>query len=162
MSWTLRSIPITETSSLLQFSPSLCYSSPASGEIDYSFLSVRLLPNPCKAFAHIAAAVSQVPFNSLCKVLVVLMPPALQPIIRLSLQFSYRSQMPIVLTGTVLFRHVINDSLSLNSFTRTWWFTPPFLHRSLPQLLIEAAWSGLYTPPEQRVWEACSHLLNSM
>ena len=55
-------------------------------------LGIPWITFACKACQHIAAVVSQVPFNSLCKVLVVLMPPALQPIIRLSLQYSYRSQ----------------------------------------------------------------------
>ena len=103
MSQPLRSISITETSSLLRVGPPPCLASVLSSlwglHLDFSL--------------HIETTGSHVPHNSLNQTHAAFMPSTTQAVSRFPLDLSRSSARSSVLMLTLQFRHLISGSLAL-------------------------------------------------
>ena len=105
---------------------------------------------------------SHVPNKSLNQVHAIFMPDAAQAVNRFPLNLSWRPASTPVLTPSLIFRHLINGSLTLISLILTWSRPAgPFPQRSPPWLLTTAAWGGLKPAPVSRLRGALPHLLCS-
>ena len=149
----LRSTSITETSSLIQVAPPPC-----------SALVLSLLWVLHLSFSlNIRTTGSHVPHKSLDQVHVTFMPDAAQAVNRFPLSLSWRPASTPVLTPSLIFRHLISDSLALISLILTWHGLLPclFLNAHHKRLFTYAAWGGLKPAPVSRLRGAYPHLLCS-
>ncbi len=152
MSQPLRSISITETSSLLRVGPPLCPASVLSCLWDLHLhfsLSIRTTG-------------SHVPYKSLTQSHAISMPEAAQAVNRFPLNLSRSWNRSSVLTSSLSFRHLIEwfayARLSEPHLPRS---SVTFPKRSPPWLLTKAALGGLKPNPATRLRGALPHLLYS-
>jgi hypothetical protein len=149
----LRSIPITETSSLLQVAPPLCFASVLS----FSWgLHLNFSLN-------IETTGSHVPHKSLTQSHATFTPEAAWAVNRFPPNLSRTQYSSPVLTSSIIFRRLIEwfacARLSESHLPRSYVVTFP--KRSLPWLFTNAALGGLKPAPASRLRGARPHLLCS-
>ena len=149
----LRSISITETSSLLQDDPPLCPASVLSFSWDLH-LNFSL---------SIEATGSHVPHKSLTQSHAIFTPEADWAVNRLPPNLSWTQYRSPVLTSSIIFRRLVEwfacARLSEPYLPRSYAVTFP--KRSLPWLFANAALGGLKPAPASRLRGAFPHLLRS-
>jgi hypothetical protein len=149
----LRSIPITETSSLLRVAPPLCFASVLSFSWDLH-LNFSL---------NIETTGSHVPCKSLTQSHAIFTPEATWAVNRLPPNLSRTQYSSPVLTSSIIFRRLIEwfacARLSESYLPRSYAVTFP--KRSLPWLFTNAALGGLKPAPVSRLRGARPHLLHS-
>ena len=139
----LRSISITETSSLLRVAPPLCFASVLSFLWDLH-LNFSL---------NIETTGSHVPHKSLTQSHAIFTPEAAQAVSRFPLNLSWTHNRNPVLTSSIIFRRLIEwfacARLSESHLPRSYAVTFP--KRSLPWLFTNAALGGLKPAPANRL-----------
>ena len=149
----LRSICITQTSSLLRVAPPLCFASVLSFLWDLH-LNFSL---------SIEATGSHVPRKSLTQSHAIFTPEAAWAVNRFLPNLSRTQYSSLVLTSPIIFRRLIEwfacARLSESYLPRSYAVTFP--KRSLPWLFTNAALGGLKPAPASRLRGALPHLLCS-
>ena len=149
----LRSISITETSSLLRVAPPLCF--------------VSVLSFSCGLHLNFSLNIettgSHVPHKSLTQSHAIFTPEAAWAVNRFLPNLSRTQYSSLVLTSPIIFRRLIEwfacARLSESSLPRSYAVTFP--KRSLPWLFTNAALGGLKPAPASRLRGARPHLLCS-